>query len=211
MKDESSSKITSKYHSVYVDKCSQKFHSHSRPLGTEIAPLLSTRGEKGGLLLPCDEPNLNAAWPKFAAQPQQPFSLNDEFGGVHGPSASDADRNPAFPNHRAATRLMLAGGGWPGAAGSGAATGSAAERSLPPLPSWLAAAAAASAGSTDYLQGRALPARPLALAAGSGHRARLARLVRGTRPAGGLSAGNRGATGLLVAAAAAAAAMTGGV
>ena len=162
MKDESRSKITSEYHSVYVDKCSQKFHSHSRPLGTEIAPLLSTRGEKGGLLLPCDEPNLNAAWPKFAAQPQQPFSLNDEFGGVHGPSASDADRNPAFPNHRAATRLMLAGGGWPGAAGSGAATGSAEERSLPPLPSWLAAAAAASAGSTDYLQGPALPARPLA-------------------------------------------------
>ena len=139
---------------------------------------------------------LQPAWPATWLSPLPPAALVGNLLGL-------ASGNQQVP--------MLAGGGWPGAAGSGAATGSAAERSLPPLPSWLAAAAAASAGSTDYLQGRALPARPLALAAGSGHRARLARLVRGTRPAGGLSAGNRGATGLLVAAAAAAAAaMTGG-
>ena len=71
---------------------------------------------------------------------------------------------------------MLAGGGWPGAAGwpgavgSGAATvaGSAAERSLPPLLPWLAAAAAAAGGADFLSQSPALPASPPAPAIGPG-------------------------------------------
>ena len=172
MKDESSSKLTSEYHSVYGDKSSQRFHVQSRPVKAEqvpCTPLLSTRGEKGGLLLPCNEPYLNAAWPTFPAQPpQQAFPLNDEFGGatpcsVYRPTMPTVSRpsqiialqhawpatwlSPHPPAVSAGPLLglasgnrllpMLAGGGWPGAAGR------AAEGSIAPLRSWLSAAAAA--------------------------------------------------------------------
>ena len=210
MKDESSSKLTSEYHSVYGDKSSQRFHVQSRPVKAEqvpCTPLLSTRGEKGGLLLPCNEPYLNAAWPTFPAQPQQAFPLNDEFGGatpcsVYQPMMPTVSRpsqiialqpalpaawlSPYLPAVSAGPLLglvsgnrplpMLAGGGWPGAAGwpgavgSGAATvaGSAAERSLPPLLPWLAAAAAAAGGADFLSQSPALPASPPAPAIGPG-------------------------------------------